>query len=244
MVALFLGTAIALALASSATGSFTGLAMPAANSSEPKSGQCKLMKLLPRATQFNVALSPRHYGRGGHCGRCVQTQCDRCAASAPIIAQVTDRASDVGLSKPMLRALFGSGAPSAVTWDFVDCPVNDPIALCTKPRNTSAYIIYVQPTNTVAGVQNMTIDGFRGRLTNASYHFKAPMPANWSNVRVSMKSFTGDAIAASVALRPGRCVTIPHQFSPSPAAASGTPAVIDYDGDEDADSITVPPPYK
>ncbi|KDO24822.1 hypothetical protein SPRG_09655 [Saprolegnia parasitica CBS 223.65] len=185
-------------------------------------GTCQLMKTLRNAVRFQVSLSAHQWARGANCGRCVQAQCSNCPSPLPITAQVTDRCSncpagDIDVSRPMFQALFG--APTGrrpLKWGFVDCPVEATLALCTKPRNTSLYTIFVQPTNTVSGVANMTIDGFKGRLSGkGSYFFKAPMPRNWSDVLINLTATNGEKITASVALRSGRCVTIPHQFQPT-----------------------------
>ncbi|EQC35424.1 hypothetical protein SDRG_07134 [Saprolegnia diclina VS20] len=213
--------------------------------SNATTGTCQLMKTLRNAARYQVSLSAQQWARGANCGRCVQAQCSNCPSPLPITAQVTDRcadcaAGDIDVSRPMFQALFGTPTGRRpLQWGFVDCPVEATLSLCTKPRNTSLYTIFIQPTNTVSGVANMTIDGFKGRLSaNGSYFFKAPMPRNWSDVHINLTATNGEKIvAATVALRSGRCVTIPYQFQPTTAGGALIQASSSLDSDDD---IVVP----
>ncbi|KAH9118883.1 hypothetical protein AeMF1_008180, partial [Aphanomyces euteiches] len=122
---------------------------------DPALGNCALMKYLPSATAYHVALNNDQYDSGANCGRCVKLSCtdSRCKNTAPVVAQIVDRCpeckqGDLDMSLQLWNAVTGYPSDRVkITWDYVDCDVQGGIQVCAK-EGSSIYWLYVQPGNT------------------------------------------------------------------------------------------------
>ncbi|KDO29550.1 hypothetical protein SPRG_05506 [Saprolegnia parasitica CBS 223.65] len=201
-------------------------------------GNCGLMAALPTSRQFQVAMNLDQYQQGIHCGRCIQAQCTdaRCKDTPKVTGQVTNTCpgcakGDLTFSQPFFKQLTGATTDwFQISWAFVDCPVAGGVKVCAK-SGSSPYWLAVQPTNTLGGVQSMTVNGKPARYATeiTNYYFQAePKPeVPLANTTVTMTSFTGETITATVALTEGKCTEISQQFghpgTPTPTPTSGTP---------------------
>ncbi|KDO29589.1 hypothetical protein SPRG_05542 [Saprolegnia parasitica CBS 223.65] len=165
-------------------------------------GNCGLMASVPNAKAFHVAINHQQWDSGRNCGRCVQVTCTdkRCKSHAKVIGQqvtgdTTDRYS--------------------ISWSFVNCPVAGNIQVCAK-EGSNQYWLAVQAGNTRSGVASMSINGKKSPLMNAeSNYFYVSTTSNipLSKTQVSLTSFSGQVVSATVNLTPGKCTAIRSQFT-------------------------------
>ncbi|RHY94677.1 hypothetical protein DYB37_007160 [Aphanomyces astaci] len=206
------------------TSAFTGIATTYGppDGESPQGGNCAMMKWLPLAPQFHVAINDNQYDTGANCGRCVSVTCvdARCQSKRTVLGQVTDRCpecsqGDLDMSLPMFQQVTGFTTDRlAISWEFVDCPVTDGVQVCAKD-GSSIHWLYVQPGNTLNGVKSMRINGGDAPLFGSAYYFMSTVlgAVNLSQTQVEMTSHSGQTIKATVALVANQCTQISQQFS-------------------------------
>ncbi|OQR89184.1 hypothetical protein ACHHYP_06432, partial [Achlya hypogyna] len=205
MRALLITTLMSLATAET----FSGLASPS-DSSDAFNGNCGLMDVIPAFKSLYVSLNLELYAQGINCGRCIEVQCtdERCQKQPKLVAQVANSTpgarGDVSLSNSLFNAVTGStNGKYSVSWQFVDCPVAGGVKVCTK-TGSNQWWLAVQPTNTVDGVESMTINGKVASLGNGvnNYYFRAdPTPDTpLERTRITMTSYKGETISTTVSL--------------------------------------------
>ncbi|KAF0765395.1 hypothetical protein AaE_002985, partial [Aphanomyces astaci] len=232
------------------TSAFTGIATTYGppDGESPQGGNCAMMKWLPLAPQFHVAINDNQYDTGANCGRCVSVTCvdARCQSKRTVLGQVMDRCpecsqGDLDMSLPMFQQVTGFTTDRlAISWEFVDCPVTDGVQVCAKD-GSSIHWLYVQPGNTLNGVKSMRINGGDAPLFGSAYYFMSTVlgTVDLSQTQVEMTSHSGQTIKATVALVANQCTQISQQFSgvgggqPSPPATPSPPTQA---------PVTQPPP--
>ncbi|RHY43185.1 hypothetical protein DYB38_002971 [Aphanomyces astaci] len=209
------------------TSAFTGIATTYGppDGESPQGGNCAMMKWLPLAPQFHVAINDNQYDTGANCGRCVSVTCvdARCQSKRTVLGQVTDRCpecsqGDLDMSLPMFQQVTGFTTDRlAISWEFVDCPVTDGVQVCAKD-GSSIHWLYVQPGNTLNGVKSMRINGGDAPLFGSAYYFMSTVlgTVDLSQTQVEMTSHSGQTIKATVALVANQCTQISQQFSGYP----------------------------
>ncbi|CAK4685121.1 unnamed protein product [Aphanomyces euteiches] len=201
---------------------------------DPGNGNCALMKYLPSATAYHVALNNDQYDSGANCGRCVKLSCtdSRCKNTAPVVAQIVDRCpeckqGDLDMSLQLWNAVTGYPSDRVkITWDYVDCDVQGGIQVCAK-EGSSIYWLYVQPGNTRTGVQSMKINGADAPIFSSAYYFMSTVlnTIPLSQTTVEMTAYTGETIKATVSLTANQCTQIPQQFKGGPSTPTVAPTV-------------------
>ncbi|KAG9398673.1 hypothetical protein AC1031_014456 [Aphanomyces cochlioides] len=176
---------------------------------DPGNGNCALMKYLPSATAYHVALNNEQYNSGANCGRCVKLSCtdSRCKNTAPVVAQIVDRCpeckhGDLVMSLQLWNAVTGYPPDRVkITWDFIDCDVQGGIQVCAK-QGSSIDWLFVQPGNTRTGVQSMKINGADAPIFTSAYYFMSTVlhTIPLSQTMVEMTAYTGETIKATVSL--------------------------------------------
>ncbi|RHZ30895.1 hypothetical protein DYB26_005786 [Aphanomyces astaci] len=206
------------------TSAFTGIATTYGppDGESPQGGNCAMMKWLPLAPQFHVAINNNQYDTGANCGRCVSVTCvdARCQSKRTVLGQVTDRCpecsqGDLDMSLPMFQQVTGFTTDRlAISWEFVDCPVTDGVQVCAKD-GSSIHWLYVQPGNTLNGVKSMRINGGDAPLFGSAYYFMSTVlgTVDLSQTQVEMTSHSGQTIKATVALVANQCTQISQQFN-------------------------------
>ncbi|KAF0686376.1 Aste57867_21820 [Aphanomyces stellatus] len=200
---------------------------------DASTGNCGPMAALPSATMYHVAMNDPQYNTGLNCGRCVSIQCTdpRCKSNKVMMAQVTDRcpeckSGDLDMTLPLFQELTGYQTDKyAISWSFVDCPVNGGIQVCAKD-GSSKFWLYVQPMNTVSGVRSMKINGGSADPFPSNYYFMATsLGVELGQTHVEMTSWAGETIKTTVSLTAGGCTQIPQQFTKGlPTSDGGAPA--------------------
>ncbi|EQC26888.1 hypothetical protein SDRG_15311 [Saprolegnia diclina VS20] len=186
-------------------------------------GNCGIMASLPNAKAFHVAINHEQWDSGRNCGRCVQVTCTdkRCKSHAKVIGQVTDQCHECGyggldLTLPFFKQVTGDTTDRyTISWSFVNCPVSGNIQVCAK-EGSNQYWLAVQAGNTRSGVASMSINGKKSPLMNAdSNYFYVSTTSNipLSKTQVSLTSFSGQVVSATVNLTPGKCTAIRSQFT-------------------------------
>ncbi len=197
----------------------------------PQGGNCNLMNWLDIAPKYHVALNEPQYGRGAHCGRCVEVQCvdTRCTSNEKVIAQITDRCpeckeGDLDMSLPLFNKVTGFSTDRLkIMWSFVDCPVRGGIQVCAKD-GSNPYWLSVQACNTVNGVTSMKIMESKADFMPGAYYFLSKASNNpLEAIKIEMTSATGETINAAVSLVPGQCTVINQQFTKSSTSNNSPP---------------------
>nr|AIG55916.1 secreted protein [Achlya hypogyna] len=183
---------------------------------------CGLMAGIPSTPAYQVSLNYAQYGQGQNCGRCVAVTCvdDRCKGKPTVVAQITDSGSsnsgDLLLSEQLFKKVTGATTDwYKVSWQFADCPVTGGVTVCAK-SGSSPWWLAVQPTNTLGGVQSMTINGkpatYMSDINN--YYFKADSTAATplETTAITLTSFQGETISTLVSLTAGQCTQTNVQF--------------------------------
>ncbi|KAF0686375.1 Aste57867_21819 [Aphanomyces stellatus] len=215
---------IATVVVTTVRGGYTGLSSTygGPDGVDASTGNCGPMAALPSATKYHVAMNDPQYIKGLHCGRCVQIQCTdpRCNSNKVMMAQITDRcpeckSGDLDMTLPLFQELTGYQTDKyAISWSFVDCPVDGGIQVCAKD-GSSKYWLFVQPMNTVSGVRSMKINGGTADPFPSNYYFMSTKlgVVELGDTDVEMTSWAGETIKTTVALQAGACTQIRQQFS-------------------------------
>ncbi|KAF0687751.1 Aste57867_20535 [Aphanomyces stellatus] len=227
---------LVLALCISTAASFSGIATTYGppNGESPHGGNCALMSWLDFAPQFHVALNNDQYGSGGHCGRCVSVTCTdpRCTnKGTAVVGQITDRcpeckSGDLDMSLPMFQKITGFTTDRLqISWTFVDCPVQGGVQVCAKSGSSKDWL-YVQPANTVGGVQSMKINGGDAPIFPSSFYYISTVlhTVELATTQVVMTSYSGETISTTVALTADKCTQIPQQFQGGSSQSESPPA--------------------
>ncbi|EEY58603.1 uncharacterized protein PITG_10704 [Phytophthora infestans T30-4] len=143
------------------------------------SGNCNFMSAVPTASTNYAALNNDQWDNLANCGRCAEVSCidDQCAdQTTTAIVQILDRcpecsSGDLDLSPTVLKNITGSD-PSrlSIRWKFVDCPNPGSIEVCLK-SGSNGYYVAVQPTNTLVGVEIVTINGESTTMVDSAYYY-------------------------------------------------------------------------
>ncbi|KAJ8550450.1 hypothetical protein ON010_g10617 [Phytophthora cinnamomi] len=193
------------------------------------SGNCNLMSANSIAPTNYAALNDVQWNNLANCGRCAQVSCVDPSCTNPTasaIVQIVDRCpeckyGDLDLSPTVFKTVTGSD-PSRlkIRWQFVDCPNPDTVKICLKD-GSNGYWTAVQPTNSIVGVQSVSINDQTATMMDGAYYFVATSStgANLDAVNVAVTSVNSDVIKGTYSLTAGQCVDTYQQF-----ASAQTPA--------------------
>ncbi|POM70336.1 Hypothetical protein PHPALM_13239 [Phytophthora palmivora] len=166
------------------------------------SGNCNFMSAIPTASTNYAALNNDQWDDLGNCGRCAEVSCidDQCEdQTTTAIVQILDRcpecsSGDLDLSPTVFKNITGSD-PSRLTirWKFVDCPNPGNIEVCLK-TGSNGYYVAVQPTNTLVGVNTVTINGEATTMVDSAYYYliTSTSEVDLTSVAVSITSIDGE----------------------------------------------------
>ncbi|EGZ29137.1 hypothetical protein PHYSODRAFT_537560, partial [Phytophthora sojae] len=146
---------------------------------QTSSGNCNFMSAIPTASTNYVALNQAQWDNLGGCGRCIEVSCidEQCTAkNKTAVVQVLDRCPEcahgaLDLSPTVYKEITGLD-PNRLTvrWRFVDCPDPGTLQVCLKEGSNPNWIA-VQPTNTLVGVQTVTINGESTSMVDSTYYY-------------------------------------------------------------------------
>ncbi|RLN20738.1 hypothetical protein BBJ28_00001034 [Nothophytophthora sp. Chile5] len=194
--------------------------------SEVSSGNCNFMSAISVAPTNYAALNQVQWDDLANCGRCAEVSCidEACVdQTATSIVQILDRCpecnyGDLDLSPTVFKTITGSD-PSRlkIRWQFVDCPNPGNVEICVK-SGSGPFWMAVQPTNTVVGVETVTINGRGTTMLNGAYYFllESSSPVDLAAARIVITSVNGDKISGTYSLMPGQCLSTNQQFESSP----------------------------
>ncbi|KAL4086070.1 hypothetical protein PRIC1_014692 [Phytophthora ramorum] len=189
------------------------------------SGNCNFMSAIPTASANYAALNNDQWDGLANCGRCAEVSCidDQCAdQTTTAIVQILDRcpecsSGDLDLSPTVFSNITGSD-PSRLTirWRFVDCPNPGTIEVCLK-TGSNGYYVAVQPTNTLVGVETVTINGESTAMVDSAYYYliESTSEVDLTAVSVSITSIEGETVEGTYSLTAGACVDTNKQFTAS-----------------------------
>lgn len=193
---------------------------------EPSGGNCNLMNYPSDATTKYAALNAAQWDSTMNCGRCAQVTCtDALCANAPQsseIVYIVDQCpgcedGDLDLSPEVFESITGlSYTRVSVEWSFVDCPVEGSIEYCLKTGSNSFWTA-VQPTNMVAGVKSLSINGKATTMVDSAFYFlldgNSQDKTDLSQVTISMVGVNGEEVQDTVSFTSEECVQGSSQFS-------------------------------
>ncbi|KAG3112033.1 hypothetical protein PI124_g10517 [Phytophthora idaei] len=189
------------------------------------SGNCNFMSAIPTASTNYAALNNDQWDNLANCGRCAEVSCidDQCAdQTTTAIVQILDRcpecsSGDLDLSPTVFKHITGSD-PSRLTirWKFVDCPNPGNIEVCLK-SGSNGYYVAVQPTNTLVGVETVTINGESTTMVDSAYYYliESTSDVDLTSVAVSITSVEGETVEGTYSLTADECVDTNQQFTTS-----------------------------
>ncbi|KAG6960568.1 hypothetical protein JG687_00008155 [Phytophthora cactorum] len=189
------------------------------------SGNCNFMSAIPTASTNYAALNNDQWDNLANCGRCAEVSCidDHCAdQTTTAIVQILDRcpecsSGDLDLSPTVFKHITGSD-PSRLTirWKFVDCPNPGNIEVCLK-SGSNGYYVAVQPTNTLVGVETVTINGESTTMVDSAYYYliESTSDVDLTSVAVSITSVEGETVEGTYSLTADECVDTNQQFTTS-----------------------------
>ncbi|KAF4037318.1 putative carbohydrate-binding module family 63 protein [Phytophthora infestans] len=189
------------------------------------SGNCNFMSAVPTASTNYAALNNDQWDNLANCGRCAEVSCidDQCAdQTTTAIVQILDRcpecsSGDLDLSPTVLKNITGSD-PSrlSIRWKFMDCPNPGSIEVCLK-SGSNGYYVAVQPTNTLVGVEIVTINGESTTMVDSAYYYliESTSDVDLTSVAVSITSVEGETVEGTYSLTAGACVNTKQQFTTS-----------------------------
>ncbi|KAG1686352.1 hypothetical protein DVH05_006656 [Phytophthora capsici] len=188
-------------------------------------GNCNFMSAIPTASTNYAALNNDQWDDLANCGRCAEVSCidDQCTdQTTTAIVQILDRcpecsSGDLDLSPTVFKNITGSD-PSRLTirWRFVDCPNPGNIEVCLK-SGSNGYYVAVQPTNTLVGVETVTINGESTTMVDSAYYYlvTSTSDVDLTSVQVSITSIEGETVEGTYSLTAGECVDTNQQFTTS-----------------------------
>ncbi|EGZ29139.1 hypothetical protein PHYSODRAFT_455491, partial [Phytophthora sojae] len=197
--------------------------------SQVSSGNCNLMSANSIAPANYAALNQVQWNNLGNCGQCAQVSCidSRCTnPTASAIVQIVDRCpeckyGDLDLSPTVFKTITGSD-PSRlkIRWQYVDCPNPDTLKICLKD-GSNGYWTAVQPTNSIVGIQSVSINGQATTKLDGAFYYVATSStgANLNAVNVAVTSVNSQVIQGTYSLTAGQCVDTYQQFASSSVAA-------------------------
>ncbi|GMF31712.1 unnamed protein product [Phytophthora lilii] len=218
---------------------------------EVSSGNCNFMSSNSIAPMNYAALNAEQWNNLSNCGRCAQVSCidSRCVdTTASAIVQIVDQCpeckhGDLDLSHSVFRAITGSD-PSRFTirWQFVDCPDPETVKICLK-NGANGYWLAVQPTNSLVGVQSISINNQATTMLDGAYYYlvTSSTGVDLNAVNVSVTSIYSDVIEGTYILTSGQCTDTYQQF-PSPTTTTWTAATTEAPITP-ADAPTASPTY-
>ncbi|KAG6966803.1 hypothetical protein JG688_00006575 [Phytophthora aleatoria] len=174
------------------------------------SGNCNFMSAIPTASTNYAALNNDQWDNLANCGRCAEVSCidDQCAdQTTTAIVQILDRcpecsSGDLDLSPTVFKHITGSD-PSRLTirWKFVDCPNPGNIEVCLK-SGSNGYYVAVQPTNTLVGVETVTINGESTTMVDSAYYYliESTSDVDLTSVAMSITSVEGETVEGTYSL--------------------------------------------
>lgn len=192
--------------------------------SPPSAGNCNLMEYPKYAIENYAALNNVQWNDGKHCSRCAMVYCDddRCPQkSVGKLVHLMDRCpecayGDLDLSISVFHDLTGS-TPNRyrIRWQFAECPVSGNIKYCLKP-GSNPYWAAIQPVNCVTGVKKLTVAYQDTSMVQSAYYYlleaKNTVQTDFSKVKVTLTSLTGETITDTVSLQAGKCTEGHQQF--------------------------------
>ncbi|POM67523.1 Carbohydrate-binding protein [Phytophthora palmivora] len=196
------------------------------------SGNCNFMSAIPTASTNYAALNNDQWDDLGNCGRCAEVSCidDQCEdQTTTAIVQILDRcpecsSGDLDLSPTVFKNITGSD-PSRLTirWKFVDCPNPGNIEVCLK-TGSNGYYVAVQPTNTLVGVNTVTINGEATTMVDSAYYYliTSTSEVDLTSVAVSITSIDGETVEGTYSLTAGECVDTNQQFTTSSSSQTSS----------------------
>lgn len=204
--------------------------------STPASGNCNFMAYPDTAVSKYAALNTPQWDVTRNCGRCAKVSCTdvRCAGAttAADVVHIVDQcpgcaAGDLDLSPTVFRAITGLDSDRvAISWTFVDCPVARRITFCLK-RGSNAFWAAVQPTNSVAGIASVEVNGQATTMVDSAYYFlldgKSETTVDLSKLTITLVGLTGEVIADTVSFASSDCVESSKQFTPGKPATESQP---------------------
>ncbi|KAL3666387.1 hypothetical protein V7S43_008638 [Phytophthora oleae] len=196
------------------------------------SGNCNFMSAIPTASTNYAALNNDQWDDLANCGRCAEVSCidDQCTdQTTTAIVQILDRcpecsSGDLDLSPTVFKNITGSD-PSRLTirWRFVDCPNPGNIEVCLK-TGSNGYYVAVQPTNTLVGVETVTINGESTTMVDSAYYYliTSTSDVDLTSVQVSITSVEGETVEGTYSLTAGECVDTNQQFTTSSSSQTSS----------------------
>ncbi|GMF31711.1 unnamed protein product [Phytophthora lilii] len=196
------------------------------------SGNCNFMSAIPTASTNYAALNNDQWDGLANCGRCAEVSCidDQCTdQTTTAIVQILDRcpecsSGDLDLSPTVFKNITGSN-PSRLTirWRFVDCPNPGNIEVCLK-TGSNGYYVAVQPTNTLVGVETVTINGESTTMVDSAYYYliTSTSEVDLTSVKVSITSIEGEIVEGTYSLTAGECVDTNQQFTTSSSSQTSS----------------------
>jgi expansin (peptidoglycan-binding protein) len=195
-------------------------------------GNCNFMSAIPTASTNYAALNNDQWDDLANCGRCAEVSCidDQCTdQSTTAIVQILDRcpecsSGDLDLSPTVFSNITGSD-PSrlSIRWQFVDCPSPGTIEVCLK-TGSNGYYVAVQPTNTLVGVESVTINGETTTMVDSAYYYliESTSEVDLTSVIVSITSIEGETVEGTYSLTAGACVDTNQQFTTSSSSQTSS----------------------
>ncbi|KAG7397254.1 hypothetical protein PHYBOEH_001066 [Phytophthora boehmeriae] len=196
------------------------------------SGNCNFMSAISTASTNYAALNNDQWDNLANCGRCAEVSCidDQCTdQTTTAVVQILDRcpecsSGDLDLSPTVFKNITGSD-PSrlSIRWRFVDCPSPGTIEVCLK-SGSNGYYVAVQPTNTLVGVETVTINGESTTMVDSAYYYliTSTSDVDLTAVTVSVTSIEGEVIEGTYSLTAGECTDTKKQFTISSSSSTTT----------------------
>ncbi|KAJ0402229.1 hypothetical protein ATCC90586_002210 [Pythium insidiosum] len=193
---------------------------------EPSNGNCNFMAFPEAATRKYAALNTPQFEATKNCGRCAEVKCidDRCTAEAKAkseVVYIVDQCpgcahGDLDLSPDVFLAVTGLKSHRLkVQWRFVDCPVQGNVKYCLK-NGSNEFWTAIQPTNVVAGIRSVEVNGQRTKMVDSAYYFlldgQSSVKTDLGNLKITLTSVNGEKIEDTVSLSKGGCVEGKSQF--------------------------------
>lgn len=196
--------------------------------SDPQHGNCNFMAYPNAAATKYAALNSQQWDATKNCGRCAEVTCtdSRCAGAtkASEVVHIVDQcpecaAGDLDLSPTVFRAITGFESDRLqIKWQFVDCPVvTSKITYCLK-KGSNEFWAAIQPTNFVAGVASVKVNGQTTTMVDSAYYFlldgKSTTKVDLSKVTITVFGLNGEVIEDTVSFASSDCVEGGKQFTP------------------------------
>ncbi|TYZ59624.1 hypothetical protein PybrP1_012230 [[Pythium] brassicae (nom. inval.)] len=208
--------------------------------SNPTHGNCNFMAYPDDAVVKYAALNTPQWDATRNCGRCAEVSCTdaRCAGATKSaeVVHIVDQcpgcaAGDLDLSPTVFKAITGLDSDRlSIKWKFVDCPVASRIKFCLK-KGSNAFWAAIQPTNFVAGVASVRVNGQATTMVDSAYYFlldgKSETTVDLSKLRITVIGLNGEVIDDTVSFASSDCVEGAKQFTPgTPDLMQPAPAPI------------------